>query len=107
MTTTASSSLGPDRLIWLPLFALMAVALVAGQARANLHVEARSAPAAAFDDAYTAEAWCRMQLDILTGDEVPVFDQGYGSESASAFAQALPSLRRPEGRRLRPADASL
>lgn len=35
------SSRHPDRLIWLSLLAVMAIALIASQAQANLHAEAR------------------------------------------------------------------
>lgn len=107
---SAVPGLSPDRLIWLPLLALMAVALVAGQARANLHAEARATAVAAagFDDPRTAEAWCRMHLDALLGDDALGFEPGHGLEPSSVFGRDLPVSRRlPEARRTRSADASL
>ena len=107
--STANSGLSPDRLIWLPLFVLMAVALIAGQARANLHAEARAAVAASasFDDPRTAEAWCRMHMDALLGEDAVGVAPGEALEPSSAFGRSLPvSLRLPGGRRWA-ADAAL
>lgn len=71
-------TLNPDRLIWLSLLGVMAAALITDQARANLHAEARAVAVltAAIDVPLTAEAWCPMHLDVLTGDEAVGFDEG-------------------------------
>ena len=96
----------PDRLIWLSLLTIMAVALVADQARANLHLAARaeSARTAVFDVPLTAEAWCRMHLDVLSGDEAIGFDDGLHETSAKRRAVPL-SAHAPDGRRPRKVDA--
>jgi hypothetical protein len=89
----------PDRLIWLSLLTVMTVALVADQARANLHWAARaeSAPAAVFDDRLSAEAWCRMNLDALSGDDAIGF--GKGLYETSAVQRLLPSSAHAPGDR--------
>ena len=74
----------PDRLIWLSLLAVMAIALIADQARANLHlaVRAETAVKPVFDDHLSPEGWCRMHLDVLTGDWAIGFGQGRDETSA-------------------------
>lgn len=97
----------PDRLIWLSLLTIMAVALVADQARANLHLAARAEAARTavlFDDSLTAEAWCRMHLDALSGDEAIGFDEGLHETSAKRRSVPL-SAHAPDGRRPRKVDA--
>ena len=96
----------PDRLIWLSLLSLMAVALVAGEARANLHSAARaeSTLTALFDDRLTAEAWCRMHLDALSGDEAIGFDKGL--HETSALWSTLPSSAHADSLQSRYTDAS-
>lgn len=86
---TTDHTRNPDRLIWLSLLAVMAVALIADQARANLHAAARAeaAPTAVLDDQVTVEDWCRMHLDALLGDDAIGFDDLYGT---SAWRRALP-----------------
>lgn len=96
----------PDRLIWLSLLTVMAIALVAGQARANLHSAARAEAAltAVFDEHMTAEAWCRMHRDALSGDEAIGF--GGGLSGMSVPRSALPvSAPAPAGRRSHHVDA--
>ena len=86
MHDTVSAS--PDRLIWLPLLALMAVALAAGEVRANLHQEARAAgpTRAAFDAPLTVESWCRLHPGAPAGREAP------GVRGASAGAETGPGV---------------
>lgn len=97
----------PDRLIWLSLLTVMAVALVADQARANLHPVARAEAAltAAFDEHLSAEAWCRMHLDALSGDDAIGF--GERLHETSALQRTLPSsAHATDDRQPRNVDAS-
>jgi hypothetical protein len=86
----------PDRLIWLSLLVVMAIALVADQARANLHPAARAEAAlTVFDDPMTAAAWCRMHRDALSGDEAISFDES----EMSVLRSTLPATAHaPTGR---------
>lgn len=103
---TTDTTRGPDRLIWLSLLALLAAALIADQARANLHAEARAADAvtAILDAPLTAAEWCRMQRDVLAGDG----DIGFGSglHEASAGRPAPVDALALRNRRSRDLDAS-
>lgn len=96
----------PDRLIWLSLLMIMAVALIADQARANLHPAARAEATrtGVFDDHLTAEAWCRMHLDALSGDDAIGLDEGLHETSAKWRSLPL-SAHAPDDRRSRKVDA--
>jgi hypothetical protein len=97
----------PDRLIWLSLLAIMAMALIADQARANLHLAARAETAVkpVFDAYLTPEGWCRMHLDALTGDWAIGFAQGPDETSAVRSGLSWSALS-TDGRRSRNGDAA-
>jgi hypothetical protein len=96
----------PDRLIWLSLLSVLAAALIADQARANLHTAARAEAVltAEFDQPMTAEAWCRMYRDALVGDEAISLD-GASSGTSAVRSMRPVSVHSPNRRRSRYADA--
>jgi len=65
----------------------------------GLHVKA-----IVVDDHLSAEAWCRMHLDVLSGDDAIGFDEGL--HEISATRQALPSSAHAGPFRPRDVDAS-
>lgn len=66
----------PGRLIWIALLSVMAAALVTGQARANLHAEARASGrySVEIDDRPTVERLCRMRFEAVAGQVSIGFD---------------------------------
>lgn len=108
---TTDHTRNPDRLIWLSLLTIMAVALVADQARANLHSAARAdaraeqALTAVVDGHLAPGAWCRLHLDALCGDDAIGFDDGL--YETSALRGPLPlSAHAPGSSQRRNVDAS-
>lgn len=86
MNTRRTTSL--DRLIWMSLIAVLAAALIADQARANLHAAARADAAytTAIEDQgrLTAADWCRLHLEALTGERMIRLDEATGRAAIAA-----------------------